>query len=131
MNTDDDLAGKVYFDIVTDESIDAKPEPKDESENEEFNEFEQMLYDFVNDKLEESPTEEPEPQEPEEPETPTTKSETIDQNLGLSVDIEILDPIENPREELDKMIGCEHTTRPCKSCSPTASSMRYRCIACS
>lgn len=130
VNTDDDLAGKVYFDIVTDESIDAKPEPKDESEDEEFNEFEQMLYDFVNDKLEdndgvpgliardcaaedteESPAEEPEPQEPEVPETPTTKSETIDQNLGLSVDIEILDPIENPREELDKMIGCDDIKR--------------------
>ena len=134
VNTDDDLAGKVYFDIVTDESIDAKPEPKDESEDVEFNEFEQMLYDFVNDKFdedndgilgltikddttedtadapaEESPAEEPAPQEPEEPQepaTPTTKSETIDQNLGLSVDIEILDPIDNPREELDKLIGC-------------------------
>ena len=45
------------------------------------------------------------------PETPTTKSETIDQNLGLSVDIEILDPIENPREELDKMIGCDDIKR--------------------
>ena len=92
------------------------------------NDFEQMLYDFVNDKFdedtdgilgltikddttedtadapaEESPAEEPEPQEPA---TPTTKSETIDQNLGLSVDIEILDPIDNPREELDKLIGC-------------------------
>ena len=130
VNTDDDLAEKVYFDIVTDESIDAKPEPKDETEDEEFNEFEQMLYDFVNDKLEdndgvfglmardctaedteESPAEEPEPQEPEEPVTPTTKSETIDQNLGLSVDIEILDPIENPREELDKMIGCDDIKR--------------------
>jgi len=125
VNSDDDLAGKVYFDIVTDESIDAKPEPKLETEDEEFNEFEQMLYDFVNDKLEdndgvfgvmardcaaedteESPAEEPEPQEPQEPETPTTKCETIDQNLGLSVDIEILDPIDNPREELDKLIGC-------------------------
>ena len=128
VNSDDDLAGKVYFDIVTDESIDAKPEPKDESEDVEFNDFEQMLYDFVNDKFdedtdgilgltikddttedtadapaEESPAEEPEPQEPA---TPTTKSETIDQNLGLSVDIEILDPIDNPREELDKLIGC-------------------------
>ena len=125
VNSDDDLAGKVYFDIVTDESIDAKPEPKLETEDEEFNEFEQMLYDFVNDKLEdndgvfgvmardcatedteEAPAEEPEPQEPQEPETPTTKCETIDQNLGLSVDIEILDPIDNPREELDKLIGC-------------------------
>ena len=128
VNSDDDLAGKVYFDIVTDESIDAKPEPKDESEDVEFNDFEQMLYDFVNDKFdedtdgilgltikddttedtadapaEESPAEEPAPQEPA---TPTTKSETIDQNLGLSVDIEILDPIDNPREELDKLIGC-------------------------
>ena len=34
VNSDDDLAGKVYFDIVTDESIDAKPEPKNETEDE-------------------------------------------------------------------------------------------------
>ena len=123
VNSDDDLAGKVYFDIVTDESIDAKPEPKDETEDKEFNEFEQMLFGFVNDQFdedtdvplgltardyaaadtEETPVEEPAQQEPA---TPTTKCETIDQNLGLSVDIEILDPIDNPREELDKLIGC-------------------------
>ncbi len=123
VNSDDDLAGKVYFDIVTDESIDTKPEPKDETEAEEYDEFEKMLYDLVNDHFDddtediigstikdyaaedtaEPPAEEPEPQEPE---TPTTKSETIDQNLGLSVDIEVLEPINNPREELDKLIGC-------------------------
>ena len=123
VNSDDDLAGKVYFDIVTDESIDTKPEPKDETEGEEYDEFEKMLYDLVNNHFDddtediigstikdyaaentaEPPSEEPEPQEPE---TPTTKSETIDQNLGLSVDIEVLEPINNPREELDKLIGC-------------------------
>ena len=123
VNSDDNLAGKVYFDIVTDESIDTKPEPKDETEAEEYDEFEKMLYDLVNNHLDddtediigstikdyvaedtaEPPAEEPEPQEPE---TPTTKSETIDQNLGLSVDIEVLEPINNPREELDKLIGC-------------------------
>ena len=123
VNSDDDLAGKVYFDIVTDESIDTKPEPKDETEAEEYDEFEKMLYDLVNNHFDddtediigstikdyvaedtaEPPAEEPEPQEPE---TPTTKSETIDQNLGLSVDIEVLEPINNPREELDKLIGC-------------------------
>ena len=122
VNSDDDLAGKVYFDIVTDESIDAKPEPKNETVDEEYDEFEKMLYDFVNDELEdndgvfglmakdcaaedteEALAEEPAPQEPE---APTTKSESIDQNLGLSVDIEILEPIDNPREELDKLIGC-------------------------
>ena len=123
VNPDDDLAGKVYFDIVTGESIDTKPEPKDETEGEEYDEFEKMLYDLVNNHFDddtediigstikdyaaedtaEPPAEEPEPQEPE---TPTTKSETIDQNLGLSVDIEVLEPINNPREELDKLIGC-------------------------
>lgn len=127
VNDDDELAGKVYFDIVTDESIDAKPEPKVETEDEDYDEFEQMLFDLANDHLNEEPDgimglsirdnttedeedadeEEPEAHEPEEPATPTTKSETIDQNMGLSVDIKILDPIENPREELDKLVGCE------------------------
>ena len=87
-----------------------------------------MLYDFANNQFDEntngilgltprdfaaedtegSPAEEPTPQEPE---TPTTKSETIDQNLGLSVDIEILEPINNPHEELDKLIGCDDIKR--------------------
>ena len=127
VNDDDDLAGKVYFDIVTDDSIDAKPEPKDETEDEEYKEFEQMLFDFVNNQFDEEPDsimgssirdnttedeeetneEEPEPETPEELETPTTKSETIDQNMGLSVDVKILPPIDNPREELDKLVGCE------------------------
>ena len=128
VNDDDDLAGKVYFSIAMDESLDTTPEPKDETEDEEFNEFEKMLYDFVNDQFDgdtdsvtglttndctdndtvESDNEEATPQEPE---TPTTKSETIDQNLGLSVDIEILEPIDNPREELDKLIGCDDIKR--------------------
>ena len=127
VNDDDELASKVYFDIVTDESIDAKPEPKVETEDEDYKEFEQMLFDFVNNQFDEEPDsimgssirdnttedeedadeEEPEAHEPEEPETPTTKSETIDQNMGLSVDIKILEPIDNPREELDKLVGCE------------------------
>ncbi len=123
VNDDDDLAGKVYFDIVTDESIDALPDPKDETEDEDYEEFEKMLYDFVNGEFEDEPStdeEEPEEEEPapeteepasQEPEPPTTKSETIDQNLGLSVDIEILDPISNPREELDKLIGCDDIKR--------------------
>ena len=123
VNDDDDLAGKVYFDIVTDESIDAQPDPKNETEDEDYEEFEKMLYDFVNGEFEDEPStdeEEPEEEEPapeteepasQEPEPPTTKSETIDQNLGLSVDIEILDPISNPREELDKLIGCDDIKR--------------------
>ena len=123
VNDDDDLAGKVYFDIVTDESIDALPDPKDETEDEDYEEFEKMLYDFVNGEFEDEPStdeEEPEEEEPapeteepasQEPEPPTTKSETIDQNLGLSVDIEILDPISNPREELNKLIGCDDIKR--------------------
>ena len=118
VNDDDDLAGKVYFDIVTDESIDAKPEPKPESEDEEYEEFENMLFGFVNDQFDKDTdtplgltardyaADNPEETAPQESETSTTKSETIDQNLGLSVDIEILDPIDNPREELDKLIGC-------------------------
>jgi SpoVK/Ycf46/Vps4 family AAA+-type ATPase len=128
VNADDDLAGKVYFSIAMDESLDAQPEPKDETEDEEFNEFEKTLYDFVNTQLdedvdsvtdqitndsadndaEESYDKEPTPQELE---TPSSKSETIEQNLGLSVDIEILEPIDNPREELDKLIGCDDIKR--------------------
>jgi len=127
VNDDDDLAGKVYFDIVTDESIDAKPEPKVETEDEDYDEFEQMLFDLANDHLNEEPDsimgssirdnttedeeetneEEPEPETPEEPEATPKQSETIDQNLGLSVNVKVLPPIDNPREELDKLVGCD------------------------
>ena len=51
----------------------------------------------------------PVPEEPakEEPEATPKQSETIDQNLGLSVNVKVLPPIDNPREELDKLVGCD------------------------
>ena len=123
INPDDDLAGKIYYSILMDESLDFDSEQKTGSDEEEYNEFEQMLLDFVNkqfdedsddasetpdeDNSEDSDDDDATPLEPSlEPESPTVKSETIEQNQGLSVDVEILAPIDNPREELDKLVGC-------------------------
>ena len=125
INPDDDLAGKIYYSILMDESLDFDSEQKTGSDEEEYNEFEQMLLDFVNKQFDEDSddaSETPDEDNPEdsddatplepslepslEPESPTVKSETIEQNQGLSVDVEILAPIDNPREELDKLVGC-------------------------
>ena len=123
INPDDDLAGKIYYSILMDESLDFDSEQKTGSDEENYNEFEQMLLDFVNkqfdedsddtsettdeDNPEDSDDDDATPFEPSlEPESPTVKSETIEQNQGLSVDVEILAPIDNPREELDKLVGC-------------------------
>ena len=37
----------------------------------------------------------------------------IDQNQNISVKVEILRPIPNPREELDKLVGCADIKRRC------------------
>ena len=121
VNVDDWLSGKIYYDTIMDKSIDFKTPPKCNTDTE----FDEALLKFINDALdsaeetteeEEQPLQEPE-QEPEEEEpepepapSPTTSS-VIDQNLGLSVEVEILNPIDNPGEELDKLVGCDDIKR--------------------
>ena len=125
VNDDDDLAGKVYFDIVNDEKLDLKRTKKIKSEYGDDEEFEKAVRDFINgtydyDEVDEEENDEedeedfsaptmPVPEEPakEEPEATPKQSETIDQNLGLSVNVKVLPPIDNPREELDKLVGCD------------------------
>ena len=48
VNDDDDLAGKVYFDIVTDEKLDLKRTKKIKSEYGDDEEFEKAVRDFIN-----------------------------------------------------------------------------------
>ena len=117
VNPDVNTSGAVYFDTVTSACLDLQIKPKWDGNDD----FEKELLEFINNALdgedtqdeeEELPQEEEE-QQPEEPEhapSPTT-SGTIDQNMNLSVEVQILNPIDNPREELDKLVGCDDIKR--------------------
>jgi len=98
----------------------------EESESED-EEFERLLNEFMNNEYEEAsekePAEEdddydsedcPEESDPEAAEDDTGSADDtsfpdgeIEQNQNLSVKVEILRPIANPREELDKLLGCD------------------------
>ena len=86
-------------------------------------EFEKLLKEFIESGFEEveeedetSPEERTDEEEiAEENETDDEDNaddtilptDTIDQNQNLSVKVEVLRPIAHPREELDKLVGCE------------------------
>ena len=99
--------------------------PAEESESND-DEFERLLKEFLDNGCEESSEEdlkednldsnseecsEESNLEPTEDETPSEDDSSfpdgeIEQNQNLSVKVEILRPIANPREELDKLVGC-------------------------
>jgi len=92
-----------------------------EQEKMEFDEFEKMLNEFIEGEFEkelnkqddeEETTEETEDdEESSEEEDVSIPDGEIEQNQGLSVKVSILQPIANPREELDKLVGCEEIKR--------------------
>ena len=110
-----------------------------EQEQMELDEFEKMLNEFIEGEFEkelnkqrgeddehasdeqkelnkqddeEETTEETEDdEESSEEENVSIPDGEIEQNQGLSVKVSILRPIANPREELDKLVGCEEIKR--------------------
>ena len=110
-----------------------------EQEQMELDEFEKMLNEFIEGEFEkelnkqrgeddehasDEQTEEEETQDETDDEEESTNDEEssdeeflpipdgeIEQNQGLSVKVNILRPIANPREELDKLVGCEEIKR--------------------
>ena len=110
-----------------------------EQEQMELDEFEKMLNEFIEGEFEkelnkqrgeddehasDEQTEEEETQDDTDDEGESTNDEEssdeeflpipdgeIEQNQGLSVKVNILRPIANPREELDKLVGCEEIKR--------------------
>ena len=106
-------------------SLTKEETPAEESESND-DEFERLLKEFLDNGCEESSEEDlkednldsnPEEcseesnLEPTEDETPSEDDSSfpdgeIEQNQNLSVKVEILRPIANPREELDKLVGC-------------------------
>ena len=106
---------------------DSKPAASDATDDE----FEKMLTDFIDQEFEHTlnplPTagqeesaphdddEEPESEEDDDAEEDVADDDEevfpsgdIEQNNNISVKVEILRPIANPREELDKLVGCDN-----------------------
>ena len=138
VNSDSDLTCKKYIDFLIDTSFNevnfdepaaSEPGKEDQCEaavsDDEYDEFEKMLNDFVNREYEETNGEDPEEQQEadtdnseEECETEAEDDDTsftddvlfpdglIEQNNNISVKVEILRPIPNPREQLDRLVGC-------------------------
>ena len=127
VNNDEDNDAKKYFDVL----IDDKWDEKRDSMFEDYDDFEKLLMDFVNDgfeKVEEDVSEETteddeellddEPEEnvdndvdEDEDDTPTVTDGEIEQNDTHSVKVQILHPIKNARKELDRLVGCRDIKR--------------------
>ena len=122
VNEDEDLACKSYVYALNETPLQALEEDcpeteipltieanQEESSESDDDEFERLLNEFINDESkdcsEESNSESMEDQTPPEDDSSFPSGE-IEQNQNLSVKVEILRPIANPQEELDKLVGC-------------------------
>ena len=140
VNSDSDLTCKTYIDLLLDtsfnevnfeEPVASEPSKEDQCEaavsDDEYEEFEKMLNDFINREYEETYGENTEEQKEVDTDNSEEKCEAeaeaededtsitddvifpdgvIEQNNNISVKVEILRPIPNPREELDRLVGC-------------------------
>lgn len=108
-----------------------KKTDKSVSTKDEGDEFEKLLNDFINSGYEETFDKDPNEEQPEtgfdegedelnsdadEEDISFTDDEIfpsgeIEQNNNISVKVDILRPIPNPREELDKLVGCTDIKR--------------------
>ena len=125
VNSDEDLRGKIYFDAAVNETPQMEEEEEEPVKEEEPNdeEFERLLKEFINHEFEEGSETPKDDDTPENDEPTSEESEDdtpenivlpdgeIEQNGNISVKVEILRPIANPREELDKLVGCSDIKR--------------------
>jgi len=138
-NNDYDLTCSSYVRIISDTSLSqenislSKPQepPMVGSSDSEYEEFEKMLNKFINKEYDETfgkesndeqseddldESEEEWVSDAEEEDNSITDDEPfpsgeIEQNNNISVKVEILRPIPNPREELDRLVGCTDIKR--------------------
>ena len=127
VNLDDELVGKDYFRTIIDTEVPLEEEVgKDEDDD-----FTKLLNHFLNEGMEivdeEVPFGNNEDEDKDEDEdiihdelpddnTPDVDnisfpSGEIEQNQNISVKVEVLRPIANPREELEKLVGCADIKR--------------------
>ena len=95
---DDDEFSKLLDQFLKEgmEVVDEKPDAEDDEDEEDPDED-----------VEEDPNEDVE----EDPEEEFFPNGEIEQNLNVNVKVDILRPIANPREELDKLVGCADIKR--------------------
>ena len=128
LNEDEELACRSYVYALSELPLQASetenlvpPIPitkeTNQTEDSESNddEYERLLKEFIDNGYEECDVETPEEEDEKEDinsvdETPFPDGE-IEQNQNLSVKVEILRPIDNPREELDRLVGCNDIKR--------------------
>ena len=102
-------------------NLDDFPKGSVRIEDEDDDEFSKLLDQFLKEGMEvvdEKPDaeddedeEDPEEDVEEDPEEEFFPNGEIEQNLNVNVKVEILRPIANPREELDKLVGCADIKR--------------------
>lgn len=120
-NPDSDELGKEYIQAIATGTegveIYKKKEEKPEKEEDADEEFTRMLNEFINSESRKThddndddnallSDEELSPSDDE-----LFPSDEVQQNGNLSVKVEILRPIAHPREELEKLVGCEDIKR--------------------
>ena len=123
VNEDEDLDCKSYVYILNETPLNAletespstsmqvpeEENPSEESESDD-DEFERLLNDFINNGYEvceeETSLEDEEEENTDSVDDISFPDGEIEQNQNLNVKVEILRPIANPREELDKLVGC-------------------------
>ena len=106
-------------------NLDDFPKGSVRIEDEDDDEFSKLLDQFLkegmevvdekpdaeDDEDEEDPEEDVEEDVEEDPEEEFFPNGEIEQNLNVNVKVDILRPIANPREELDKLVGCADIKR--------------------
>ncbi len=106
-------------------NLDDFPKGSVRIEDEDDDEFSKLLDQFLkegmevvdekpdaeDDEDEEDPEEDAEEDVEEDPEEEFFPNGEIEQNLNVNVKVDILRPIANPREELDKLVGCADIKR--------------------
>ncbi|SEA55492.1 ATPase family associated with various cellular activities (AAA) [Prevotella sp. tc2-28] len=102
-------------------NLDDFPKGSVRIEDEDDDEFSKLLDQFLKEGMEvvdEKPDaeddedeEDPEEDVEEDPEEEFFPNGEIEQNLNVNVKVDILRPIANPREELDKLVGCADIKR--------------------
>ena len=103
---DDDEFSKLLDQFLKEgmEVVDEKPDAEDDEDEEDPDED-------VEEDPDEDVEEDPEEDVEEDPEEEFFPNGEIEQNLNVNVKVDILRPIANPREELDKLVGCADIKR--------------------
>ena len=102
-------------------NLDDFPKGSVRIEDEDDDEFSKLLDQFLKEGMEvvdektdaedDEDEEDPEEDVEEDPEEEFFPNGEIEQNLNVNVKVDILRPIANPREELDKLVGCADIKR--------------------